>query len=232
MTKSNQPLIMDRLLQVKKDIGEISREIQEHHNFQYLKAREIALNVLGFKSGYQFDQWFKSEWEGLESLSTHKRRLKLRCHDKPRDDEPVYIFELYPDYRAYEIQTGELEQLDILQHEIAMDGLRFNFNQFRLQNVVSDLIRICSIWAGDMDDLKTPYEKRIPHCSCSKSYAYGFSERMDIPLYRLESAEDISMWANCWGGVAFFNEEAMADLERENTELAEELKSEFITMKA
>ena len=39
------------------------------------------------------------------------------------------------------------------------------------------------------------------------------------------------MWANCWGGVAFFNEEAMTDLEKENAELAEELKSEFITMK-
>jgi len=103
------------------------------------------------------------------------------------DDEPVYIFELYPGYRAYELKTGELEQLDILQHEIAIDGLRFNFNQFRLESVVTDLSRICSIWAGDMDDLRKPYEKRIPHCSCAKSYAYGLAERADIPLYHLES---------------------------------------------
>lgn len=133
MTKSNQPLVMDRLLQVKKDIGEISREIQEHHNFQYIKAREFALAVLGFKSSYQFDRWFQSEWNRLEYLSTHERRLNTTCHDEPHDDEPVYIFELYPGYRAYELKTGELEQLDILQHEIAIDGLRFNFNQFRLE---------------------------------------------------------------------------------------------------
>ncbi|MAL84335.1 MAG: hypothetical protein CMF11_08360 [Idiomarina sp.] len=231
MTKSNQPFIMDRLLRVKDDIREISREIQDHHNFQYTKAREFALAVLGFQSSYQFDRWFQSEWDKLESLSTHERRFNLRCQDEPLSDEPVYIFERYQDYHAWEIRTGESEPLSSLCDEIAMDGLRLNFNQFRLKKVVTDLSRICSIWAGDMDDLRKHYEKRIPHCSCAKSYAYGLAERADIPLYHLESAEDISMWANCWGGVAFFNEEAMTDLERENAELAEELKSEFITMK-
>ncbi|KPD24091.1 hypothetical protein [Idiomarina zobellii] len=173
MTKSNQPLVMDRLLQVKKDIGEISREIQERHNFQYIKAREFALAVLGFQSSYQFDRWFQSEWNRLEYLSTHERRLNTMCHDEPLDDEPVYIFELYPDYRAYDLKTGELEQLDILRHEVAIDGLRFNFNQFRLESVVTDLIPICSIWAGDMDDLEKPYEKRIPHCLPSNESTSG-----------------------------------------------------------
>lgn len=232
MKKDNHPIVIQRLLALKLRIRELSLEIQKRQNFKYMQAREVTLNMLGFNNSFAFDRWFEKELESLRLMFAHKRRAILQCHQEPSNSESVYIFECDKDYFVYDAKMESYEELDKFREQIEQEGLTvFQYN-FNLRKTFRKLTPICNVWVGGTSDLSELVEERVAHCSCRPAYAFGYALRSgDKTLYRLETAEDIVMWANCWGGVGFFNDDAMKDLARKNPQLQKELTARFLVAK-
>lgn len=232
MKNYNHPIVIERLLALKAGIRDLSLQIQKRQNLKYMQAREAALNMLGFNNSFAFDRWFENELESLRLVFAHKRRAILLCHKKPSNSESVYIFECSQDYLAYDAEMECYEELVNLHDEINQEGLTVLQGNFKLRKTFSTLTRICNIWVGGSSDLSELIEERVAHCSCRSAYAFEYAERSgDKPVYRLENADDIVMWANCWGSVAFFNDDAMNDLARKNPQLQKELTARFLVAK-
>ena len=232
MSNENTLPIRNHLSYLKQDITDLAKEIGRYHSLKYSVARGLALNIMGFRNSFEFDRWYESETLFIESVLQCSNRLACICHELYDDDdanEAVYVFESEPNYLLVANKKQTPMTIDRLTFDIQLEGLTHQYGAFSLQRGTCQLSVLWTRQECEIRNLDFPGEAqtRKAHCNCKKGFAHWLAKDEGMHLYYLKTAEEITNWADIWGGVACFGEEAMEALKNDNPALASKLNRVF-----
>lgn len=177
---------------------------KDKHFETHMQARAAIIQQLGWNNTVEFDRWNKLQERKFHRIQNSTARLSAIPTEEPTNEEPVYIF------------NANIELVNTRDEGFCLEDLAFSIECDKkvgpnLDVVVTTYRPICNIWVKHIDDI----EIRQAECSCRMNYPFQMQDRLERfrNSYFITNKQDLLDWAYKWGGIAYFAEHVLDELD-------------------